>query len=353
MKVRGKMKDERFLQRVALYSFAVMMLTVLMVVSRDNRTQGAYPGKIKIPDEGGPEQMTPVPTPFFTEDVKQSGHAELEEVWEVWNLLSTEKKEAMSELLQDNCIIIKRPEGEAVPAELTENLLTHSMKLVIQCGGAETVLPMSVLRVADGEYFFGQPQAPVPVQEDTADGNTPEDVENETDATENRDLLAGLGILSQEENGVTTTELHLTLNGYYLAELSETEEYYVISLKKPKDIYKKIVVVDAGHGGHDPGAGADNWRTTEASINLKLLRYLKEYLDADEEIQAYYTRTDNSYPSLAERVELANGVAADLFVSFHCNSTVGSYRNGTEIMYNAEQGVDEDFNSGICETLSG
>ena len=34
--------------------------------------------------------------------------------------------------------------------------------------------------------------------------------------------------------------------------LQETEQYYVISLTKPKDIYNRIVVIDAGHGGHDP-----------------------------------------------------------------------------------------------------
>lgn len=335
------MKDEHFLKRIALYIVAIMML-IIFVVARGigiEQKEGMPKDEIQPTPAMLPE-LSPGPTPSETpENIRYgSRHSDLEEVWEVWNLLSAETKEEMSKLLENNCILIKKPEG-ALSCTLEEDMLRHSICLVLSGTGGESIQPMSVLRVVQGEYILGEPEiTPTPL------GVTPMEGETGTPTTSN-DLLMKLSVLSYEEGESITTEVSMMLNGYYLARLQETEQYYVISLTKPKEIYNRIVVIDAGHGGHDPGAGADNFRTTEASINLKLLLYLKEHLDADETIQAYYTRTADTYPTLAERVELANGVEADLFISFHCNSTIQSISNGTEIMYNAEQGVGEDFNS--------
>ncbi len=340
--MRIRMKDEHFLKRTALYSFAIMMLIILVVAARGigvEQKEGMPDGEIGPTPAELPKHS---PKPTMSEAAENIGygsrHSALEEVWEVWNLLSAETKEEMSRLLENNCILIKKPEG-AVSCVLEEDMLRHSVRLVLSGTSKEQIQPMSVLRVVQGEYILGAPEiTPTPL------GVTPIEGEIGNEITSN-DLLMQLSILSYEEEENFITELSMMLNGYYLVELQETEQYYVISLTKPKDIYNRIVVIDAGHGGHDPGAGADNFRTTEASINLKLLLYLKEYLDADETIQAYYTRTADTYPTLAERVELANGVAADLFISFHCNSTTQSRSNGTEIMYNAEQGAGESFNS--------
>lgn len=336
------MKDKHFFKRAALYIIAIMMLVLI----------GVAASKIGIgQEEEMPEntvQPTPVPMPTLSpkpsspetlENMEQRGlHTRLEEVWEVWHLLSAETKEEMSPLLEQGCIVIKKPEG-AVSCMLEEDMLHHSIRLVLSGTEVETIQPMSVLRIVQGEYILGEPEiTPTPL------GVTPMEGEIINSVTSN-DLLMQLSVLSYEEEDVHIVELSMMLNGYYLTELHETEECCIISLTKPKEVYPRIVVIDAGHGGRDMGAGADNFRTTEASINLKLLLYLKEYLDADETIQAYYTRTEDTYPTLPERVELANGVDADLFISFHCNSTVQSKSNGTEMMYNAEQGVGESFNS--------
>ncbi|MGN0507042.1 MAG: N-acetylmuramoyl-L-alanine amidase [Lachnospiraceae bacterium] len=352
------MRDERFLQRTALYSFAIMMLVVIVVVARENRAERGEAGtgepSIAVPSVTTAPRPEPSPILAETEKNKTMGrHAELEEVWEVWNLLSAETKEEMSKLLEERCILIKKPAG-AISCALEEDMLHHSIRLVLLGTGEETLRPMSVLRVTEGEYIFGEPEitptplpttAPKEEQESNTQESEPGQAGEEQTEVQSNDLLMGLDILSYEEENGQITELSMMLAGYYLAEFQETEEYYVISLKKPKEVYDRIVVIDAGHGGHDPGAGGDNWRVKEAAVNLKLLLYLKEYLDADGTIQAYYTRTENVYPTLPERVELANGVEADLFISFHCNSTVQSKSNGTEIMYNAEQGVGEAFNS--------
>ena len=113
------------------------------------------------------------------------------------------------------------------------------------------------------------------------------------------------------------------------------KEYVYVDFVKPSDLYDKVVVIDAGHGDNDPGAVEDG--TNEKDINLDIMLELKALLDEQDEIKVYYTRTDDSNPSLAQRVNLANGAGADYFISIHNNTmsySSASYVNGTEVMYN-------------------
>ncbi len=85
---------------------------------------------------------------------------------------------------------------------------------------------------------------------------------------------------------------------------------------------KKItkIVLDAGHGGTDAGApGAySHEKDLTLAITLKLGRLIN---DSMKDVQAFYTRVSDVYPSLKERHQIANQAAADLFVSVHINST--------------------------------
>lgn len=103
----------------------------------------------------------------------------------------------------------------------------------------------------------------------------------------------------------------------------------------PHEVYDKVVVVDAGHGGRD--GGAEKLGIAEKEINLAMLLELKEILDSStENIGVYYTRTDDSNPTLDQRVQLANKAEADLFISIHNNASYNgrfSSLNGTEVMY--------------------
>src|ERR1043165_8663222 len=87
-------------------------------------------------------------------------------------------------------------------------------------------------------------------------------------------------------------------------------------------VSKKItkVVLDAGHGGRDNGARGEvsNEKDLTLAITLKLGKLIK---DSMRDVQPFYTRTSDVYPSLKERHEIANQNAADLFVSVHINST--------------------------------
>jgi len=80
---------------------------------------------------------------------------------------------------------------------------------------------------------------------------------------------------------------------------------------------KPIVVIDAGHGGHDPGAVANGLR--EKDINLKAVLQLGKILESMG-TDVRYTRKTDLYLKLAERTEIANRHKADVFVSMHCNA---------------------------------
>ncbi len=82
------------------------------------------------------------------------------------------------------------------------------------------------------------------------------------------------------------------------------------------------VVLDAGHGGKDPGARGSF--ITEKELTLQIsLKVGKMIQDSLQGVSVAYTRTTDIYPSLGERHEIANKGDADLFVSIHINATAG------------------------------
>lgn len=78
-----------------------------------------------------------------------------------------------------------------------------------------------------------------------------------------------------------------------------------------------IVVLDAGHGGHDPGAVANGIR--EKDINLRAVLQLGKMLE-ENGMDVRYTRKTDVYLKLAERTAFANDNKANVFISIHCNA---------------------------------
>ena len=98
---------------------------------------------------------------------------------------------------------------------------------------------------------------------------------------------------------------------------------------KRKDGKPFIVAVDAGHGGHDPGAVSGGYR--EKDLNLRAAKRLVEIL-REAGMDGRLTRRDDTYLRLGERTDLANRWDADLFVSLHCNALpAGRHARGVEI----------------------
>ncbi len=80
-----------------------------------------------------------------------------------------------------------------------------------------------------------------------------------------------------------------------------------------------IVVLDAGHGGKDPGKVANN-KIKEKEIALKIVLQVGKLLEKENNIKIIYTRKTDVFVDLWERGRIANKADADLFVSIHCNA---------------------------------
>jgi N-acetylmuramoyl-L-alanine amidase len=81
---------------------------------------------------------------------------------------------------------------------------------------------------------------------------------------------------------------------------------------------KKVIVIDPGHGGHDPGAlGAQGY---EKDVNLAAALTLKARLEKSPRYRVVLTREDDAYVPLEERVRIAQRAGADLFISLHSDS---------------------------------
>jgi N-acetylmuramoyl-L-alanine amidase len=90
-----------------------------------------------------------------------------------------------------------------------------------------------------------------------------------------------------------------------------------VKLRAPLPL-KKVVVIDAGHGGHDPGAhGASS---VEKDINLAVAQALKARLEGTGRYKVVMTRDADVYVPLEDRVRIAQRADADLFISLHSDS---------------------------------
>lgn len=91
------------------------------------------------------------------------------------------------------------------------------------------------------------------------------------------------------------------------------------------------LVLDAGHGGKDPGnLGTGRYRATEKDVTLDVTLKLGHYIEDNlPEVRVIYTRKDDSFPTLRDRVRIANEANADLFVSIHCDAFDNSAAKGS------------------------
>lgn len=93
--------------------------------------------------------------------------------------------------------------------------------------------------------------------------------------------------------------------------------------------YVKTIVIDAGHGGHDPGAVSNgvNEKDVALAISLELGRIISENMP---DVNVLYTRDKDVFIGLQERAEFANKNNANVFISIHCNASDNSTAWGTE-----------------------
>ncbi len=99
-----------------------------------------------------------------------------------------------------------------------------------------------------------------------------------------------------------------------------------------------IVVLDAGHGGEDPGA--KGYRGTyEKNVTLAIAQKLKARIDQEPNMRAVLTRDGDYYLPLQTRVEKAQRVRADLFVSIHADAFIRPHARGASVFALSEKGA--------------
>ncbi|MBW4841288.1 MAG: N-acetylmuramoyl-L-alanine amidase family protein, partial [Paenibacillaceae bacterium] len=101
---------------------------------------------------------------------------------------------------------------------------------------------------------------------------------------------------------------------------------------------KKTVVLDAGHGGSDPGAISVT-KKKEKDFNLAVVLKVQKLLQNDPNINLVLTRESDTYPTLPDRVKIAENVGADIFISVHANSGSAT-ASGVETYYTRAASLD-------------
>lgn len=115
-----------------------------------------------------------------------------------------------------------------------------------------------------------------------------------------------------------------------------------------------VIVLDPGHGGHDPGAVA--FGTNEKDLNLKVAEFTKEYLSKYYGVKILMTREDNTFLSLSERYRFSNENNADLFVSLHMNASKSHKLKGASVYISRQEefyNQTKDLAESILENLCG
>lgn len=207
-----------------------------------------------------------------------------------------------------------------------------------------------------------QPEAEAAKQEDTtATEDQPSDIEDQqTDSAKEADSATEN---SADSHAVTTTGLPFIQNIRYsqysnspytvriVVELSQKSKYTVSTNGNEirfdlTPVPRKtgfMIVVDAGHGGKDPGAKGVSGNI-EKDFNLSVATKLVEILSKYPEFQVVATRSQDVFIPLQDRTKIANDLDADLFISIHANSFKPDTR-GTETYYY------HDFSKAFAEVV--
>ncbi|MEO5605426.1 MAG: N-acetylmuramoyl-L-alanine amidase [Novosphingobium sp.] len=110
-------------------------------------------------------------------------------------------------------------------------------------------------------------------------------------------------------------------------------------IEGPLDASRPLVVIDPGHGGHDPGAGGG--KVKEKDLTLALASELRRQLLTQGGVRVALTRSDDRYLLLEERSGIAQRLKADLFLSIHADSADTPEASGATVYTLSDKGSDE------------
>ena len=126
-----------------------------------------------------------------------------------------------------------------------------------------------------------------------------------------------------------------------VVDIIDLEAKYTVKATKPvKDqtlSNRKIILVDAGHGGEDSGAIGKN-KTQEKNVNLAIAKKLVTTINKNPELKAILTRSGDYYIPLTKRITIAQKEKATMFISIHADSVESSSAKGASIYTLSEKG---------------
>ncbi|RXJ02953.1 hypothetical protein DS745_05055 [Anaerobacillus alkaliphilus] len=154
----------------------------------------------------------------------------------------------------------------------------------------------------------------------TTDANLIEEIDLVNEAIE---------LISYETTEAGTIITLTTKDGYSVIPLDTVSAFTLTFFKKSST--KKLIVIDAGHGGKDPGAVGNGLEEKEIILDVSL-RVQKLLEQAG--YQVLMTRSDDTFLEPGERAAFANKHKADAFVSVHANAAENTSANGTETFWN-------------------
>ena len=124
-------------------------------------------------------------------------------------------------------------------------------------------------------------------------------------------------VVGEARNGHLTVDLPKALAG--------------ITVTEARVPGRPIVVIDAGHGGRDPGATGVSGTVNEKDLTLATARELRDRLAADGRVRVALTRDSDRYLTLEERAGIARQLGAALFVSLHMDSAPNPLARGVTV----------------------
>ncbi len=147
----------------------------------------------------------------------------------------------------------------------------------------------------------------------------------------NNEILNSMDVVHENNK----TKFVFNGNTVLYASVTEDSSNVIITIKAARDVYDKIIVIDAGHGGTDPGTKGTLNGTTyyEKNAALDMAKKASTYISADSRFKVYQTRPNDVFTLLYDRPEFSSNVQADMFISIHCNSSTSSVPNGIDTFY--------------------
>lgn len=315
------MTNESVLKKATMYSVLLMLFviffSIVLQIQKDN-VSFAHDKNTIISEES---------TKNHQENVENTGEND-EFLSDEWKTVLDENDGNMMKKLKEKSIAITKPSGllDDINLSVEEIAVDSTIVLTLTSSMQFTLEQDKISWMNQGKQF--------------SLSNIGNESNASYDPVKSYQITYG-NVEASKEHSVQITFLLDTTYAYKIYE--DKENFYVVLLK-PQEVYDKIVVIDAGHGGIDGGTYSSGFKHLEKDMNLSILLYLKEYLDQTD-IKVYYTRTTDVKIPLSQRVGLANAVDADLFLSIHCNSSEDVGTEGIEILYNEKQNELNSFRS--------